>query len=190
MELQIKQERDKILTEKAVKEKHMRGQLDTQLEEKEKQLHDILTKQQELETQMNALNKVKTITKQENERLLKEKEELEALLSHSQETLEASRMYIQQIQIHQQEVTKERARAVVSFSESVAAQKDSLQIQLAILKDINKRLRDDKDEAEATQARMNQSRMTNRSNSTPLQKKSFVSKIQHYPTTFPANDSN
>ncbi|BFZ04270.1 hypothetical protein BsWGS_07308 [Bradybaena similaris] len=221
MELQIKQEREKILSEKAVKEKHMRGQLGTQLEEKEKQLDDILTRQQELEKQMSALNKVKTITKQENERLEKEKEQLESLLSQSQETLEASRMYIQQIELQQQEVTKERARscddilklgsdknflvsfhqdlqdeklrlmksrrAVMSFSESVAAQKDSLQIQLGILRDINKRLRDDKDEAEAIQARMNQSRAVDRSNSTSALKKNFISKIQHYTTAFPTD---
>ncbi|BFZ04269.1 hypothetical protein BsWGS_07309 [Bradybaena similaris] len=189
MELQIKQEREKILSEKAVKEKHMRGQLGTQLEEKEKQLDDILTRQQELEKQMSALNKVKTITKQENERLEKEKEQLESLLSQSQETLEASRMYIQQIELQQQEVTKERARAVMSFSESVAAQKDSLQIQLGILRDINKRLRDDKDEAEAIQARMNQSRAVDRSNSTSALKKNFISKIQHYTTAFPTDNS-
>ncbi|XP_013061930.2 EF-hand calcium-binding domain-containing protein 4B-like isoform X3 [Biomphalaria glabrata] len=153
MELQIKQERERILMEEKAKEKQVRTELEQQLEEKERQLHEILTKHQELEHKLQKLNKVETLTKLENERLLKEKEELEEMLSQSQENLEESRNYIQQMQLQQKDEKRERARAALMLSEGIAIERESLVKQLDLLKDVNKKLRDDKDEAEITEAR-------------------------------------
>uniref|UniRef100_A0A2C9JD11 EF-hand domain-containing protein n=1 Tax=Biomphalaria glabrata TaxID=6526 RepID=A0A2C9JD11_BIOGL len=153
MELQIKQEREIILMEEKAKEKQVRTELEQQLEEKERQLHEILTKHQELEHKLQKLNKVETLTKLENERLLKEKEELEEMLSQSQENLEESRNYIQQMQLQQKDEKRERARAALMLSEGIAIERESLVKQLDLLKDVNKKLRDDKDEAEITEAR-------------------------------------
>ncbi|XP_059170674.1 EF-hand calcium-binding domain-containing protein 4B-like [Physella acuta] len=153
MELQIKQEREKILAEEKAKERQLRNELEEQLHEKERQLQEFLNRQQELEQKMQQLNKMEKLTKQENERLQKEKDELEELLSQSQESLEESRSYIHQIQLQQKDEKKERARAALMLSEGIAIERESLVKQLDLLKDVNKRLRDDKDEAEATETR-------------------------------------
>ncbi|KAK0049344.1 ras and EF-hand domain-containing protein-like isoform X3, partial [Biomphalaria pfeifferi] len=139
--------------EEKAKEKQVRTELEQQLEEKERQLHEILTKHQELEHKLQKLNKVETLTKLENEKLLKEKEELEEMLSQSQENLEESRNYIQQMQLQQKDEKRERARAALMLSEGIAIERESLVKQLDLLKDVNKKLRDDKDEAEITEAR-------------------------------------
>ncbi|GFR95278.1 Ras and EF-hand domain-containing protein-like [Elysia marginata] len=117
------------------KEKQMRSELELQLQEKERQLQEILTRHQEMEQKLSKLNQVETQTKQENERLQKEKDELEELLGQSQENLEESRT------------------AALMLSEGIAIERESLVKQLDILKDVNKKLRDDKDEAEATDLR-------------------------------------
>ncbi|GFN86773.1 ras and EF-hand domain-containing protein-like [Plakobranchus ocellatus] len=153
MELQIKQEQEKILNEEKSKEKQMRSELELQLQEKEKQLQEILTKHQEMEQKLQKLNQTEALTKQENERLQKEKDELEELLGQSQENLEESRTYIQQMQSQQKDEKRERARAALMLSEGIAIERERLVQQLDILKDVNKRLRDDKDEAEATDLR-------------------------------------
>ncbi|KAH9496853.1 Ras- protein Rab-13 [Bulinus truncatus] len=153
MELQIKQERERILMEEKAKEKQLRNDLEQQLHDKEKQLQEILTRHQEMEEKMKQLNKIETLTKQENERLQKEKDELEEMLSQSQENLEESRNYIQQIQHQQKDEKRERAKAALMLSEGIAIERESLVKQLDLLKDVNKKLRDDKDEADITDAR-------------------------------------
>lgn len=197
MELQIKQEQEKILSEEKNKEKQMRSELELQLEEKERQLQEILSKHQDMEQKLSKLNQIEALTKQENERLQKEKDELEELLSQSQDNLEESRTYIQQMQLQQKDEKRERARAALMLTEGIAIERESLVKQLDILKDVNKKLRDDKDEAEATDLRLSRSmgsagaaaeaarRLSHSSShSQPSPARSSVNRARYFPTTF------
>lgn len=135
------------------------------------------------------LNVMESSTKQENERLQREKDRLEELLGQSQESLEESRTYINQMQLQQKDEKIERARQALLLSEGIAIERESLVKQLDILKDVNKRLRDDKDEAEATESRLNRQRLTGRRAFSPSQRgMNFASRGQFCPNTSPVTD--
>ncbi|CAG5132489.1 unnamed protein product, partial [Candidula unifasciata] len=153
MELQIKEEREKILAEERARERQTRAELESQLKEREKQLQEILSRHQELEAKLQTINKTEVMTKQENERLQKERDQLEEMLSQSRDNLEESRAYIQQMQLQQKDEKRERAMAALMLSEGIAIERESLVKQLDILKDVNKKLRDDQDEAGAMDIR-------------------------------------
>ncbi|XP_067656182.1 EF-hand calcium-binding domain-containing protein 4B-like isoform X7 [Haliotis asinina] len=153
METQIKQERDRILKEEKAKEKQLRDEMEREIWEKDRQLQELLQKHQEMESQLEILNATEAETKQENEKLMNEKERLEELLITSQENLEESKTYINQLREKDKHHTKERARAAMRMTEGIALERESLVKQLDLLRDMNRKLRDDKDEAEAAESR-------------------------------------
>ncbi|XP_052066846.1 EF-hand calcium-binding domain-containing protein 4B-like isoform X5 [Mytilus californianus] len=148
MEYQIKKEKERILSEEQLKERNVRETLERDLEEKDKQLQELLNRHSEMEKKLEVLNLVETETKQENEKLAKDKEELEDMLMKSQVGLEDSKMYIDQLRHQQKKEKQDRARSAIKLTESIALERESLVKQLDTLKDVNKKLRDDKDEAE------------------------------------------
>eukprot|EP00105_Crassostrea_gigas_P035085 XP_019919233.1 PREDICTED: ras and EF-hand domain-containing protein homolog isoform X5 [Crassostrea gigas] len=148
MEYQIKQEKERILTEEQLKERQMRESMEEELKEKDRQLQDLLAKHQEMEKRMSDLNQTEVETKLENDKLMKEKEALEEMLQQSQESLEESKSYIGQLRSQQKDEKRERARAALHLTENIALERESLVKQLDLLRDVNKKLRDDKDEAE------------------------------------------
>lgn len=97
---------------------------------------------------MSDLNQTEVETKLENDKLMKEKEALEEMLQQSQESLEESKSYIGQLRSQQKDEKRERARAALHLTENIALERESLVKQLDLLRDVNKKLRDDKDEAE------------------------------------------
>ncbi|XP_076451627.1 EF-hand calcium-binding domain-containing protein 4B-like isoform X2 [Babylonia areolata] len=153
MEYQMKREQDRILTEEKAKEKQLREEMEAALKEKERQLIEMQNRHQEMEDRLAKLNLMEANTKQENQRLMQEKESLEELLTESQDSLEESRSYIAMLQTQQRDEKKERARAALQLSEGIALERETLVKQLGMLKDVNKRLLDDKDEADAIEAR-------------------------------------
>ncbi|XP_046333193.2 EF-hand calcium-binding domain-containing protein 4B-like isoform X5 [Haliotis rufescens] len=153
METQIKQERDRILKEEKAKEKQLREEMEREIFEKDRQLQELLQKHQEMESQLEVLNMTETETKQENEKLMNDKERLEELLMTSQDNLEESKTYINQLREQDKHHTKERARAAMKMTEGIAMERESLVKQLDMLRDMNRKLRDDKDEAEAAESR-------------------------------------
>lgn len=148
MEYQIKQEKERILTEEQLKERQMRESMEEELKEKDRQLQDLLAKHQEMEKRMSDLNHTEVETKLENDKLIKEKEALEEMLQRSQDSLEESKSYIGQLRSQQKDEKRERARAALRLTENIALERESLVKQLDLLRDVNKKLRDDKDEAE------------------------------------------
>ncbi|XP_074658091.1 EF-hand calcium-binding domain-containing protein 4B-like isoform X2 [Tubulanus polymorphus] len=146
MENQIKTEREKILNEEKQREREIRSDLEKDLYEKDKQLQELLRRHTEMEDRLNQLNSMEAETKLENDRLFKEKLELEDMLANSQDSLEESRTYIKQLSDQQKIEKKERARAAMNISENIAVERESLVRQLEMLRDVNKKLRDEKDE--------------------------------------------
>ncbi|KAK7480081.1 hypothetical protein BaRGS_00028718 [Batillaria attramentaria] len=165
MEFQMKREQQRILSEEKQKEKQLREEMESALLEKERQLQEMQNRHQEMEEKLAKLNKEEAATKEDNQRLKHEKEMLEDMLVQSQETLEESRSYIDILQSQQRDeekttskrppviLTTSATRAALQLSEGIALERESLVKQLDMLKDVNKRLLDDKDEAEAVEAR-------------------------------------
>uniref|UniRef100_K1Q7W3 RAS and EF-hand domain-containing-like protein n=1 Tax=Magallana gigas TaxID=29159 RepID=K1Q7W3_MAGGI len=121
MEYQIKQEKERILTEEQLKERQMRESMEEELKEKDRQLQDLLAKHQEMEKRMSDLNQTEVETKLENDKLMKEKEALEEMLQQSQESLEESKSYIGQLRSQQKDEKRERARGRMdSTKESIS----------------------------------------------------------------------
>ncbi|XP_021368203.1 uncharacterized protein LOC110459957 isoform X2 [Mizuhopecten yessoensis] len=148
MELQIKQEKERILAEEQLKEQQIKEAMDAEMKEKDKQLQDLLLKHQEMEEKLSRLNMTESETKQENEKLQREKEDLQIMLQKSEEGLEESKSYIDQLRNVSKDEKRERARAALKVTEGIALERESLVKQLDSLRDINQQLRDDKDEAE------------------------------------------
>lgn len=124
--------------------------MEADLYEKDRQLQELMAKHHEMEDRMKRLNATETETKLENEKLAREKEDLEESLYHSQRNLEESRSYINQIRQQQKDDKRERARAALKLSEGIAIERESLVKQLDLLRNVNKKLRDDKDEADTS----------------------------------------
>lgn len=171
MEYQIKKEKERILSEEQLKERNVRETLERDLEEKDKQLQELLNRHAEMEKKLEELNLVETETKQENEKLAKDKEELEDMLMKSQVGLEDSKMYIDQLRLQQKKEKQDRARSAIKLTESIALERESLVKQLDTLKDVNKKLRDDKDEAEIRFWKQKQAGLHQ-------EKKNYSSKVQ------------
>lgn len=171
MEYQIKKEKERILSEEQIKERNVRETLERDLEEKDKQLQELLNRHAEMEKKLEELNLVETETKQENEKLAKDKEELEDMLMKSQVGLEDSKMYIDQLRLQQKKEKQDRARSAIKLTESIALERESLVKQLDTLKDVNKKLRDDKDEAEIRFWKQKQAGLHQ-------EKKNYSSKVQ------------
>lgn len=150
MEFQIKHEKERVLAEEKAKERQLREAMEADLYEKDRQLQELMAKHQEMEERMKRLNTTETETKLENEKLAREKEDLEESLYHSQRNLEESRSYINQIRQQQKDDKRERARAALKLSEGIAIERESLVKQLDLLRNVNKKLRDDKDEADTS----------------------------------------
>lgn len=148
MEVQIKQEKDKILNEERSKERQLREAMENEIYEKDKQLQELMAKHAEMEEKLGYLNTIETETKIENEKLAKEKDELEDMLMKSQMSLEESQSYINQLQHKQKAEKRERAKAALKLSEGIAVERETLVKQLDLLKNMNRQLQDEKDEAD------------------------------------------
>ncbi|KAH3887640.1 hypothetical protein DPMN_011658, partial [Dreissena polymorpha] len=147
MEVQIKQEKEKILAEERSKERQLREAMEQEIMEKDKQLQEIVSRHSEMEEKLGFLNTVEAETKIEKEKLAKEKEDLEESFHRSQQALAECQAYINQLRQQQKEDKRERAKAALKLSEGIALERETLVNQLEKLKTMNRQLQDEKDEA-------------------------------------------
>ncbi|CAF1133868.1 unnamed protein product [Adineta ricciae] len=145
MEQQIKAEKAKVLAQEKLKERELREQMERELRGKEQQLAEITKKQSELELKLLRVNMNETETKSENDRLQKQKSQLEEQLQEITKSLEESKNYISQLQIQTKKEKRDRAKQALSLTESIALERENLVKQLDSLKTINKRLVDERD---------------------------------------------
>jgi small GTP-binding protein len=145
MEQQIKAEKAKVLAQEKLKERELREQMERELRIKEQQLSEVTKKQSDLEMKFLRLNLNESETKNENERLQKEKSLLEEQLQDITRNLEESKNYISQLQIQTKKEKRDRAKQALSLTENIAIERENLVKQLDSLKSINKRLVDERD---------------------------------------------
>uniref|UniRef100_A0A672RZP3 Calcium release activated channel regulator 2B n=1 Tax=Sinocyclocheilus grahami TaxID=75366 RepID=A0A672RZP3_SINGR len=155
MEGQLKEEREKRQALDSMKQGVKKEQILQELKMREQELEFTLTKQRELESRINTLSSDQTDTRGKNRRLQNINQQLQDQLEQSREELQHALSQLQQLQntIKQQQRGKERE--VLKVSRNMQKERESLMRQLDLLRDMNKRLRDDKD-AQQTQKMVSQ----------------------------------
>uniref|UniRef100_A0A671KPZ3 Calcium release activated channel regulator 2B n=1 Tax=Sinocyclocheilus anshuiensis TaxID=1608454 RepID=A0A671KPZ3_9TELE len=155
MESQLKEEKEKRQALDSMRQGDKKEQLLQELRMREQELEFTLTKQRELESRVNSLSTDQADARGENRRLQNINQRLQDQLHQSREELQHALSQLQQLQntIKQQQRGKERD--VLKVSRNMQKERESLMRQLDLLRDMNKRLRDDKD-AHLTQKMVSQ----------------------------------
>nr|XP_047914771.1 EF-hand calcium-binding domain-containing protein 4A isoform X5 [Anser cygnoides] len=148
MEQQIKAERERIICQEALR--HDRSNLlQKELRSKEQELEKILYRQKKLEHQLQSLNSEQLETRVQNERLRHLNENLLEELEKSKWELEAVKGQLQKLQKEAQLEQEQKDRDVFRVSKNMQKEKQSLLRQLELLREMNKKLRDERDTFEA-----------------------------------------
>ncbi|XP_032043927.1 EF-hand calcium-binding domain-containing protein 4A [Aythya fuligula] len=148
MEQQIKAERERIICQEALR--HDRSNLlQKELRSKEQELEKILYRQKKLEHQLQSLNTEQLETRVQNERLRHLNENLLEELEKSKWELEAVKGQLQKLQKEAQLEQEQKDRDVFRVSKNMQKEKQSLLRQLELLREMNKKLRDERDTFEA-----------------------------------------
>ncbi|XP_073688305.1 EF-hand calcium-binding domain-containing protein 4A [Garra rufa] len=155
MESQLKEEREKRQALDSMKQGNKKEQLLQELRMREQELEFTLTKQRELESKINALSSDQAGARGENRRLQNVNQQLQDQLEQSREELQHALSQLQQIQNTIKQQQKGKEREVLKVSRNMQKERESLIRQLDLLRDMNKRLRDDKD-AHQTQKMVSQ----------------------------------
>ncbi|XP_067359095.1 EF-hand calcium-binding domain-containing protein 4A isoform X3 [Channa argus] len=145
MENQIREEREKHLAQDSIRQKQKGEQIEEELKLREQDLEKALTKQKELETRIRQLSCEQTYIKEQNQQLQRLNVQLQEQVESSKEQLQATMAQLSVLQLNTAEEQVARQRNVMNVSRNMQKEKDSLLRQLELLRDMNKRLRDEKD---------------------------------------------
>ncbi|KAI7812297.1 putative EF-hand calcium-binding domain-containing protein 4A, partial [Triplophysa rosa] len=145
MESQLKEEREKRQDLDSVRQGDKKEQLLQELRTREQELEFTLTKQRELESRINSLTSDQVDARVQNRRLQNINQELQEHLDESRDELQRAINQLQQLQNNIKHQQKGKEREVLKVSRNMQKERESLMRQLDLLRDMNKRLRDDKD---------------------------------------------
>ncbi|XP_069752816.1 EF-hand calcium-binding domain-containing protein 4A [Narcine bancroftii] len=153
MEQQIKREKERLLNQDVWKHSERNHQLEKELKRKEQDLENILLQQKKLEQQFEEFNCEQTDVRIQNERLRCMNEELQEQLDRTMHDLDTTRYNFQLLQEEHRNEHQKKARDVLQVSKNMQKERESLLRQLELLREMNKRLRDEKDANEAKKLR-------------------------------------
>ncbi|KAJ8402934.1 hypothetical protein AAFF_G00362480 [Aldrovandia affinis] len=170
MESQIREEKAKRLAQDSMRKSDRSHELQEELKRREQELESILTQQRELESRMRALSSEHSDTHGQNERLQRHNSQLQDQLETSRVELQNALQQLQHVQTSTAYEQRDHDRDVLKVSKNMQKEKESLLRQLELLREMNKRLRDEKDAHQAQKRTSNIRR--------PLQKKGSI--IGHY----------
>ncbi|XP_014663685.1 PREDICTED: EF-hand calcium-binding domain-containing protein 4B-like [Priapulus caudatus] len=151
MEQQISEEREKLIAAEKARERRRKLDMKAEFEEKEQQLQNILCRQVSMEKKLEELNSAESQSRQQNELLASENEDLRRALVECSAVSDDSSSAdhgLSQLRVQQRLQRRSRAEACVKVSESIANDRVSLLQQLELLRKMNEKLSDDKDEIE------------------------------------------
>ncbi|XP_051885665.1 EF-hand calcium-binding domain-containing protein 4B-like [Pristis pectinata] len=149
MEQQIKREKEKLLSQDVWKHNERNQQLERELKSKEQDLENIILQQKKLEQQFEEFNCEQTDVRMQNERLRRMNEELQEQLDRTKQDLDTMRYHLQILQEEARNEHQKKARDVLKVSKNMQKERESLLRQLELLREMNKKLRDEKDAHEA-----------------------------------------
>ncbi|KAJ8349472.1 hypothetical protein SKAU_G00246020 [Synaphobranchus kaupii] len=168
METQMREERAKRLTQDSLRQNDKSLELQEKLKIKEQELESIIIQQRELESRILALNSEHCYTRGQNERLQRHNSQLQDQLETSRAELESTLEHLEQMQTSTACEQRGRERDVLKVSKNMQKEKESLLRQLELLREMNRRLRDERD------AQQTQRRLTDISLGKPLQKQGSI----------------
>lgn len=145
MELQIKNEKDRILLEDSERFLSRSQDLEHQLSAKEKDLENLSNKQKRLERQCRELHSEQRETAVENVKLKQYNEDLSHELEHTTQELSLAHEQLLMLQEQSGRVHEERDIEIYRVTESLQRERASLLKQLDLLREMNKHLRDERD---------------------------------------------
>ncbi|XP_023675387.2 EF-hand calcium-binding domain-containing protein 4A isoform X2 [Paramormyrops kingsleyae] len=145
MENQVREEKEKRHAENSVRESDRCQQLREQLRIRGQELELAAAKQKELEDMVRMLSSEQMDTREQNQKVQYLNQQLQEQLESSRAELESVMGQLQQLQstsIHEQ---RGREGNVFKVSKNMQKEKESLVRQLELLREMNKRMRDEKD---------------------------------------------
>ncbi|MBN3317031.1 EFC4A protein, partial [Atractosteus spatula] len=145
METQMKEVKDKQLMQDSVRQSDRTQQLQRQLETREQELHSIVGKQRELEQELRALGAEQQDTRSQNQQLHRVNAELAEQLEANRQELHRVHSLLQHTQQSTLQEQREKERDILKVSKNMQKEKESLMKQLDLLREMNKKLRDEKD---------------------------------------------
>ncbi|XP_027888291.1 EF-hand calcium-binding domain-containing protein 4A isoform X2 [Xiphophorus couchianus] len=147
MESQIREEKEKwaAQVQDSLKEKQRGQQLEEELKIREQDLENTMNKQKELETRIRTLNCEQTNIREQNRQLRSLNSQLQEQVESSRERLQSALRQLSLLQANAAQEQVARQRNVMRVSRNIKKEKESLMRQLEILRDMNRRLRDEKD---------------------------------------------
>ncbi|XP_077787784.1 EF-hand calcium-binding domain-containing protein 4A [Podarcis muralis] len=148
MEQQIKAERERLLSQGSMKHEKS-SLLQKELQSKEQEFEKMLYHQKKLEHQLQSQSSEQLEMRVQNERLKILNDNLLDQLERSKWELEVARGHLQQLQKEAQLEQEQKNRDVFRVSKNMQKEKKSLLRQLELLREMNKKLRDERDAFEA-----------------------------------------
>ncbi|KAF7224324.1 EF-hand calcium-binding domain-containing protein 4A isoform X2 [Nothobranchius furzeri] len=147
MENQIREEREKWQAQEqdSFREKQRGQRLTEELRMREQDLESSLSKQKELEIKIRQLSSEQLSIKEQNQQLQKLNIQLQEQVEGSREQLKSALHQLSVLQTSAAQEQKDRQRNVMKVSRNIKKEKESLLRQLEILRDMNRRLRDERD---------------------------------------------
>ncbi|XP_008410369.1 EF-hand calcium-binding domain-containing protein 4A [Poecilia reticulata] len=145
MENQIREEKEKWAAQDSLKKKQRGQQLEEELKIREQELENTMSKQKELETRIRTLNCEQTNIREQNRQLRSLNSQLQEQVESSRERLQSALRQLSLLQANAAQEQVARQRNVMRVSRNIKKEKESLMRQLEILRDMNRRLRDEKD---------------------------------------------
>ncbi|XP_062403061.1 EF-hand calcium-binding domain-containing protein 4A [Sardina pilchardus] len=145
MESQIREEREKRKAQDSMKPVNRSEQLLEELLMREQELEFALTKQRELESRIASMCAEQAATREQNQRLHHLNLQLQGHLDANRDQLQTALHQIELLQTTVNQHAQGRERAVLKVSRNMQRERESLSRQLDLLRDMNKRLRDEKD---------------------------------------------
>ncbi|XP_033114360.1 ras and EF-hand domain-containing protein homolog isoform X2 [Anneissia japonica] len=149
MEHQLKTEKERIAAEEQDKGRKVVNDLSQQLEQKDDEMRELLIQKKKLEEKMEYLSLSESIMKEENQHLQKEKDVLRSQLDDTQANLQEQKLYLKEVKNTIRRDKKERAMHTLRMTQGINNERDSLVYQLDMLRDVNKKLLDERDAFEA-----------------------------------------
>ncbi|KAJ8048276.1 EF-hand calcium-binding domain-containing protein 4A [Holothuria leucospilota] len=145
MEQQIKGEKEKLIAQEKERERREREEMDDEMRRKEELLNELLQKQAELEAKLTELAITEKQTKEEKDMLEETNSELFGQLQYAEKDLEQTKSYLKTLQDKVKEEKRARADASLRVTRGIAEERASLCKQLNLLRDMNKKLLDERD---------------------------------------------
>ncbi|XP_077143934.1 EF-hand calcium-binding domain-containing protein 4A [Ranitomeya variabilis] len=149
MEQQIKLEKERHLRKDSMKQQDRHTSLQRELLIKEQELEGIALRQRQLEQKLHSLSSEQLETRVQNDVLKQLNEDLLGQLEKTKTDLEKAQAHLQNLRRQEKEELERKKRDVFKVSRNMQKEKQSLLRQLELLREMNKKLRDEKDVFEA-----------------------------------------